>query len=176
MPTTYIKIATVTVGSGGASSISFTNIPQTYTDLNVVMSSRCDESSLVFGQLYVAPNNATTNLSSRILYGYGSGTGTASYTNFDSIWTYSGADGATSNTFGNASFYFPNYTSSNNKSISIDGVNENNATDARQTLTAGLWSSSSAITSLYFYVLGNAGASRNFKQYTTATLYGINNS
>jgi len=175
MPTNpnMVAIQTVTVGSGGAASISFTSIPQTYTDLYVVISARCDESSIAFGQLYVAPNNATTNLSSKLLYGYGSGTGSAGYTTFDSVWTYIASDGATASTFGNASFYFPNYTSSNNKSISIDGVNENNATDARQGLTAGLWSSSSAITSLYFYVLGNAGASRNFKQYSTATLYGV---
>ena len=38
MPNTFKKISTVTVGSSGAASISFTNIPQTFTDLKIVMS------------------------------------------------------------------------------------------------------------------------------------------
>ena len=37
---TLVKIQTVTVGSGGASSIDFTSIPQTYTDLCLVYSAR----------------------------------------------------------------------------------------------------------------------------------------
>ena len=35
MANTYVAIATVTVGSGGAASIDFTSIPATYTDLVV---------------------------------------------------------------------------------------------------------------------------------------------
>ena len=37
MATTFFKIASATVGSGGASSIDFTSIPQTYTDLVFVV-------------------------------------------------------------------------------------------------------------------------------------------
>ena len=40
MATTFTKIASVTVGSGGASSIDFTSIPSTYTDLCVKLSTR----------------------------------------------------------------------------------------------------------------------------------------
>jgi hypothetical protein len=36
----YNLIATTTVGSGGAASIDFTGIPQTYTDLFLVSSLR----------------------------------------------------------------------------------------------------------------------------------------
>jgi hypothetical protein len=53
---------------------------------------------------------------------------------------------ATANTFGNTEFYIPNYTSSNYKSFSVDGVTENNAT-AAFALYAGLWSNTAAITS-----------------------------
>jgi hypothetical protein len=166
-------IQTVTVGAGGASNIVFTSIPQTYTDLMVVLSTRCDETSITFGQLYVAPNNATTNLTSRVLYGDGTNVGSQSYTTADSVWTYTASNQVTANAFGSASFYFPNYTSSNNKSISIEGAGENNGTEARSSLTTGLWTSSSAITSLNFYVLGSGLVSRNFLQYSTATLYGI---
>ena len=37
---TYTLISSVTVGAGGASSIDFTSIPSTYTDLLVKISAR----------------------------------------------------------------------------------------------------------------------------------------
>ena len=40
MANTYTLISSVTVGSGGASSIDFTSIPATYTDLCLVWSGR----------------------------------------------------------------------------------------------------------------------------------------
>jgi hypothetical protein len=40
MANTYEIISSVTVGAGGAAYIEFTNIPQTYTDLNLVFSGR----------------------------------------------------------------------------------------------------------------------------------------
>ena len=40
MANTYIKIASNTVGSGGVSSITFSSIPQTYTDLVIKASVR----------------------------------------------------------------------------------------------------------------------------------------
>jgi len=42
MPDTFVKIATVTVGSGGAATMAFSSIPSTYTDLCIKMSSRAD--------------------------------------------------------------------------------------------------------------------------------------
>ena len=46
MPNTYIKIASITVGSGGASSVSFTSIPSTYTDLCLLSSARTNRSDV----------------------------------------------------------------------------------------------------------------------------------
>ena len=45
MATTYKAISTVTVGSGGAASITFSSIPATYTDLVLKISGRHDTSS-----------------------------------------------------------------------------------------------------------------------------------
>ena len=39
MPT-FTKIETITVGSGGAASVTFSSIPQTFTDLVMKISSR----------------------------------------------------------------------------------------------------------------------------------------
>jgi hypothetical protein len=57
----------------------------------------------------------------------------------------------TTNTFGNCSIYIPNYAGSTNKSISTDGVSENNATAANQLIGAGLRPSTAAVTSLKIY-------------------------
>jgi len=73
----------------------------------------------------------------------------------------------TANTFASAEIYIPNYTSSNYKSLSVDFVGENNATTSYQYFTAGLFSNTSAITSLVI------DGTDNFVQYSTATLYGI---
>jgi hypothetical protein len=64
--------------------------------------------------------------------------------------------------------YIPNYAGSAYKSISIDAVDENNASSAYSVLTAGLWSNTAAITSLR--LTDNNGG---YLQYTTAYLYGI---
>jgi hypothetical protein len=73
--------------------------------------------------------------------------------------------------FGNNIIYIPNYASSNYKSLSVDAVPEENGTQTYMILSAGLWSSSSAITSLK--LVPNIGP--NFVQYSTAYLYGISN-
>jgi hypothetical protein len=168
MANTYEAIATVEVGSGGAANIEFTSIPGTYTDLVVYFSVRNSAGVI---DTNIQFNGSTANLSDRYLYGTGSAVGWGSSASSiemigmtKSTWT--------ANTFGNVFIYIPNYTSSNNKSISVDSVNENNDTEAYAMLTAGLWSNSAAITSIK---LLPASAS-NFVEHSTATLYGIKNS
>lgn len=170
MADTFVKIATVTVGSGGASSIDFTSIPSTYTDLCLKVSGRSDQATVVLDSLILKFNGTTTSNSFRYLEGNGASASSGS-TFGSGVYQFlnsAPAAGATSNTFSNVEVYIPNYTSSNNKSLSIDGVGENNATTAYADLVAGLWSNSSAITSIKLEMDGN-----NFVQYSTATLYGI---
>lgn len=170
MANTYEAIATVTVGSGGAANIEFTSIPGTYTDLQLVVSSRMSTNGGVsWYDFYIRPNNSTSNDSDRFLYGNGSSA--ASSTDANDIIVRTSSDLATASTFGSASIYFPNYAGSNNKSISIDNVSENNATSAFAGFTAALWADTTAISSIYL-----VPASGNFVQYSTATLYGIKNS
>jgi len=170
MAATFTKIATVTVGSGGASSIEFTAISASYTDLQILVCSRTNRSASVDDSIKLEFNGVTTNLSSKRLLGSGSATSSSS---FGSNIYYTGIGASTtSSVFDNVLIYIPNYASSNYKSVSIDSVTENNATEAYAQLTAGLWSSTSAITSIK--LLPNTGP--NFVQYSTATLYGIKNS
>ena len=168
MPNTYKKIATVVVGSGGSSAINFTSIPQTYTDLKIVLSGRSLQGN-VYGGGRLEFNLSTNNYSWRRLYGSGSSTASDNSTSANSItnWDMVGAN-ATASVFSNIEFYIPNYTSSNYKSVSVDYVGENNATEAYSGMVAGLWSDTSAITSIKLYSGGG-----NLVQHTTATLYGI---
>ena len=169
MAITFYKIASVTVGSGGASSIDFTLIPSTYTDLCLKVSGRTTESS-VYAGIYVSFNGAAYNSTGKVLEGDGSAASSFNYTN--GAIAFIAGNSATSNTFGNTELYIPNYAGSNYKSYSSDGVGENNGTLALAHLNAGLWSNTAAINQITL----DAYLSNTFMQYTTATLYGIKNS
>jgi hypothetical protein len=166
MPLQIYKIASTEVGSAGAANITFSSIPSGYTDILIKLSVRSDRAS-VGPSIGVEINGSTSNLTSRILAGNGATTSSATYS--DAYLGDAVGANATSNTFGNQEIYFPNYSGSTNKSYSADSVGENNATTAYAILSAGLWSQTSAITSLKFYDRGVG----NFVQYSTATLYGI---
>ena len=172
-PTMTLIGSPIVVGSGGASSVTFSSIPSTYTDIQLFLSSRSTGGTT---QDYVAVQfNASggTAYSDKRLEGTGSSAGSTSDTSQNVIYSAYVATGstATASTFGNTSFYIPNYAGSSNKSVSIDGVTENNGTVAYATLTAALWANSAAITQIVF-TLGNG----NFAQYSTFYLYGISNS
>jgi hypothetical protein len=164
MPNTYKLISSVTVGSGGAASMVFSSIPQTYTDLLIKVSARGVgiDNQLTF-------NGSTSNNSSRYLFG--NGASAISGSDASNIQLQGSTEsGNTANTFGNMEIYIPNYTSANYKSVSIDAVTENNATTAYAFLSAGLWSNTAAITSATI-----TNSSGNYVQYSTAYLYGISN-
>lgn len=163
-----IPISTVTVGSGGASSIDFVGIPQNYTDLVVVLSTRQSPASTQDTTWMNSINGITNAFTDRVLRADG-----ASATSFVPSETplYIGQSpcaNATANTFASHQIYIPNYTSSNNKSVSVDSVQETNATTAYSGFTAAIWSNTSSINALSF--TPNSGT---FVQYSTATLYGI---
>lgn len=173
MATTYEAIATVTVGSGGTSTITFTSIPQTYTDLVVKGSTRLSAGDAGV-QLVARFNGSTSGYSRRSLEGNGASASSNSGSSETYMrFAYAEESTNTANTFNNFELYIPNYTSSNNKSTSSDNVTENNGTTAYSALHAGLWSNTSAITSISIFDISSTQA--NFVQYSTATLYGIKN-
>lgn len=174
MANTYVAIATVTVGSGGASTIDFTSIPQTYTDLLFKLSLRSDYTSDPWDYFVdgILLNGTTTNYSTRVLYGTGSSAASGNESSTGFRTSYYNADGSTSSVFSNGEMLIPNYTSSNYKSVSIDQVSENNGTAALASMLAGLWSNTAAVNQVTF----KPRSGNKFKQYSTATLYGIKNS
>ncbi len=157
-------IQTTTVGPGGAPNIEFNTIPQTYTDLILVISAR-HTTSETSNDILVTLNGSTTTFSGVRVYG--SGTVASSDTNSRTIGTSVGAS-ATANVFGSSEVLFANYTSSNYKVFGSDQVGENDASLAYQILSNHLWSTSSPITSITI-----APASGSFVYHTSATLYGV---
>jgi hypothetical protein len=168
MPSTYTLIASNTVGSGGAASITFSSIPSTYTDLILLMSLRQDGAG---NNVRYSINGTTTGYSERLLYGSGSVAGSISGSTTYFEFVYTNGSGETANSFGNLQIYIPNYAGSQNKSISVDSVYENNSAGATQALTGQLWSNTAAITSMTI-----TPSTTNWLQYSTAYLYGIKNS
>jgi hypothetical protein len=171
MPT-FTQIGTaVTVGAGGASSISFTSIPSTYTDL-VLKTSLRDSNTVTRSLAQLTFNGSATSYSSLAEYGFNGGSVGAAVGGGTYIdWTYTTGNGATASTFSNSEIYIPNYAGSQNKSVSIDFAAENNsATLNILGIASGLWSNSAAITSITL-----TPASPNFLEHSTAYLYGVSN-
>jgi hypothetical protein len=171
MPTTMKLIAKTTLGSAAA-NIEFTSIPGTYTDLLVVLSTRSSRAS-TNDNIKVRFNGASTdsNFTWRNLYGDGttaiSGTGSS----FGFVSDCNAANN-TSNTFTSVEVYIPNYAGSTNKSFSVTQAHEQNGTTAYTGVNAGLWSQTSAITSMNFLLTTGP----NFVTNSSAFLYGITKS
>ena len=160
-----------------SSSVTFSSIPQTYTDLKLVISARDSSTGANWSRIKFAFNgtSSTTNWSGKELYGTGSGSAsTYNYGTSDSAaGGFATTADATSNTFGNTEIYIPNYTSANKKSVSTDGVSENNATTAYAVLNANLISTSNPITDIQIIAVYGSGL---YQIHSTFYLYGIKNS
>jgi hypothetical protein len=170
MANTYQLIEAKTLTTTTA-SVTFSSISNTYTDLLLSISSRNDD---IYNEVHFRFNGDTgNNYSGRNVYGTGSSAVSSSSSSISSLQnlTVQAVSGQTSSVFGNIQLYIPNYLSSNYKSMSADGVQENNATSAQAMLGAGLWANTAAITSIQAFP--SVGS---FVQYSTFYLYGIKNS
>jgi len=172
MPNTFTLIASTTVGAGGTSTITFSSIPSTYTDLKIFASFRSNVAGEVLDAMTLNFNGNTTGYSRQRLIGTGSGTPTADSASGNTLLNFAGygnGASATSNTFGNSEIYIPNYAGSANKTVSSDGVAENNGTLAANMIAAGLWSNTAAITSIELRSQNSA----TIIEHSTFYLYGI---
>ncbi len=162
-------IYTQTVGATSVGSVTFNNIPQTFTDLKLVISARNNNSAGFGVGLFMQLNGTSTAYSYTGIYGDGSSAGTSRFANTTEMLAgESGQSNLTANTFGNTEIYIPNYTSTNFKQVISDGVGENNGTTSLLRLYASLWQNTAAVTSLRVFY-----SSILFTQYSTFTLYGI---
>ena len=173
MPATYTLIASNTLSSAAA-SVTFSAIPNTYTDLVLRASARTDAAQ-TRDSIYIEFNGVTTSYTNRFVRG--TSTLATSGTDTTGISSPRGANASTStsNTFGSVEWYVPNYAGSGNKCVSVFGVQENNTTTANNAnieAVAGLWSNTAAITSIVCKRLDGT----NFVSGSSFFLYGIKNS
>ena len=166
---TMTLIETKTLGTAAA-SIEFTSIAASFTDLVIYYSARTTASGGGGYQTYISFNSSTSGYSWRSLFGDGSAAQSQSSASDNQGMRIgmSSDSSNTANTFGNSLIYIPNYAGSTNKSISTDGVSENNASTAVQLIGAGLWANTAAITTVKLFP-----ESTTFVSGSTFSLYGI---
>ena len=170
MANTYVLIASAS--PSGTNTTTFSSIPQTYTDLFLVVSARSDTAS-TFTSFQVTVNGDTSAIYSYTrLLGDGANRTTGRFANQNNIvFNYLDASTANANIFGSAEFYFSNYTTSSSKPTSYFGVQEDRISTAYVSTTAGLAQTSSAISSITVNMLAG-----NYVSGSNLYLYGIKNS
>jgi hypothetical protein len=169
MANTYFALAKSVITTNTA-SITFASIPQTYTDLLIVISARCNGG--VIGSWYTMRfNGQNTNYNN--VYILGSGAAATSATSTTSIMANQVIPGtsATANTFSNVQIYLPSYTGNKYKNVGTSAVGENNATTAYIYAGYGISSNTAATASIEIDCDGYS-----FVSGSRFDLYGIKNS
>lgn len=172
MAFTFSKLATVTVGAGGSQSISFTNIPQNYKDLCIVISARATYTSQTYVGIELDCNNWFNTGTYKSIVGISTTVTSGSATGGPIVGNIN-ASGATANTFGNATIYIPNYSSPGNKYFLSDSVTETNANTAYSVLTSFYSGSINTNAPIFAAAIYDGTSGQTLAQYSTATLYGI---
>lgn len=166
----YYQIATTTVGAGGASDITFSSIPATYTHLQIRGIGRTARANVEDG-LYFRFNGTTTGYNDHQLYGSGSVIQAFGNTGSDTeMETYvMPGNNAASGIFGVAIIDILDYANTNKfKTLRQLGGFDNNSTNGRISVNSGLWRNTNAITSVTLI-----GGNSTWVQYTQFDLYGI---
>ena len=162
----YDALATVTVPSGGASSIVFSGIPQTgYKHLQIraftSATSGSNDIDVVFN------GDTSANYASHRLYGTGSSVvsyGAGSLSNV----AFVGRSG-TSSYFGGMIVDILDYANTNKYKTTRSLTGEDENSQGIIMLTSGLWQSTSAINSIKI----EPQSGNSFNQYSSFALYGI---
>jgi len=167
----YESIATVTVGAGGASNVTFSSIPSTYQHLQIRAIGRTADTQ-TYDNTWVSFNGDTTasNYNWHNLLGDGGSVSTQAFTSsrvlINAVFTGTAVNSSIFGTFITDILDYAN-TSKFKTTRSLAGVDTNGA--GRLMLQSSLWQSTSAITSI---ALTN-GSGANFPQHSSFALYGI---
>ena len=167
--TSYESIATVTVGAGGSSSISFSSIASTYQHLQIRGYCRTNYAGFADAAGFRLNSDSGSNYKAHFLRGDGSsasaGVDTASY-------IYAGdvaGNGSGSNTFGTFVIDILDYANTNKYKTTRELVGIDNNGNGYVALWSGLWLSTSATNAVTLFPLYGT----TFSQYSSFALYGI---
>lgn len=184
MPTRRQLIQKIELNSD-QSSVTFSGIPQNYTDLKLVVSARSSFSLGIGGGYFMEFNDSSggaAGYTTRMIYGYGTSAGSLSYsTNSNypgSFLRYIPSATATANTFSSIESYIPNYSADVTKSYLTKKTVENNSSSSGGVdLISSLWNNTAPITKIKLWVgqPDNAAPNNysNFVSGSTFYLYGI---
>ena len=165
LPGSYESIATVTVGAGGAASVTFSGIPSTYTHLQIRAIARYTSAGAV--QYPVRFNSdSATNYSDHNLRGNGSAASAGA--DVSDVFMYFDRASSTSETagvFGAIVIDILDYANTNKyKTVRTLGGYDNNGS-GMIALNSGLWRSTAAVNTILFNI--------SVAQYSSFALYGI---
>jgi hypothetical protein len=165
MPATYEPIATTTA-SGSASSVTFSSVSGSYTDLYLV----CDVSYASLGAntgyVVIQVGNGSVDTGTNYSYTWLRGNGSSATSSRGTSAPYfDGLTAITGTNRGNLLVNFQNYSNTTTNKTAVYRVNDN----ANVNAVVGLWRSTSAINTIKIY----DASSYNFSSNSTFTLYGI---
>jgi hypothetical protein len=164
----YDSIATTTVGSGGASSITFSSIPQTYTHLQIRGITRTPLASYITARF-----NADTgsNYSTHYIYAE-PGTVVSGGAANDTVFYVSRSNysASASTMFGAGICDILDYSNTNKYKTTrtLTGNNSNGTAGQAILISSGNWRNTAAVTSIVIFP-----TSGDFSQYSSFALYGI---
>ena len=162
MPSTYTPIATQTLGSS-ATSVTFSSIASTYTDLVVVMAV-LPTGSLGYAPWFQFNSDTGSNYSFTYLTGDGSSATSGRQSNQTKGYVgYSIGLSGSSNTIA----HIQNYSNTTTNKTYIDRINETAGSFPGAGATVGLWRNTAAISTI------KIGTDGTFNTGSTFTLYGI---
>ena len=182
--TAFESIQTVTVGSGGQSSITFSSIPSTYKHLQMRGILQSNYSPFGVDDAYLTFNGDSSAVYSwHEVQGNGSSAYAAAGSSATSInWGLGSAVGTITGNQSDGGTYAASITdildySNQNKFKTLrtisgndfNGTGYNDQAPGRITLNSGLWQNSAAINSITVL----CGGGRSFTQYSQLALYGI---
>jgi len=168
--TSFESIATVSVGSGGQSTVSFTSIPSTYKHLQLRLIARGGSGSSNDSYLNLTFNSIGSSVyAAHQLFGNGSSAQANAFSSQSVIYLNRIAGGSTnSSTFGIIVMDILDYAStSKNKTIRALGGWDDNGS-GRISMTSGLYAELTAISSMTL-----TSESGSFPEHSQFALYGI---
>ena len=160
----YESIATVTVGSGGSATVSFTSIPSTFTHLQVRILWKPNSGTNLVGNFN---SDTGSNYKAHELYGDGSSASSfvPSVSPNGIALGYNGG----STQFGTTILDILDYANVNKNTTTRSLFGDDRNGSGEVSLDSGLWMNTAAVTRIDFK-LQNSG---NIQEYSSFALYGI---
>ena len=172
---TFDCLGTVTVGASVQASIVFAGIPQTYTHLQLRMSTKCDSGSSTQTGGYIRYNSDIATSTTNTNFGHNitvsrANVVTSGFTSTGNVGFLSLDSGTTGST---SVFYvgitdIQDYTSTSKVKVARHYGGYDVTTTGKLFISDNLWNNTAAITSITLILQDG-----NFAQYSKVSLYGV---